>query len=683
MNLQKIHILNLFSYDDTEINLQNYNVVVGPNNSGKTNLVRVLKLLQTSNQFTYTDLPQEFKFNKDKPTLISLHLKLSDEETRILLQYIFHKSISKQQFPEHIKNIQLSILWTDTVSPDSRPQNYFCRFNNGITLFHEHGDTSISYHEKIDDVMSFMLSFKKNSLKLHDPEISEKFEATHKISPNHLFDDEEIFIKFLEEITSLREFFILDGKTCRLNHSLTISYNSDPPKHFEKEGFDFIEIVPTTSHNSDLWQVLDHILQKNIVIMKEFNFNYDSLVFNLQNLNQKGEKLYKRIQSEFEHLFEGITFELRTVTKKKPYNEKTVETHIIIIETNEEEFLLKHSASGFFEAITILYSILNTKDHVIVLDEPALHLHPNKISDLSQQLMKMPSNARNQIIIITHSPYFLPYDVFFQDYLFNWNYLEKESDRLRLRRFLINTFGNDWKSMYSLEKIDQNNIKVRNKKEKEIFLELCNSELLIKTDVQQIKLPIKHDGKNVIVFSRNLPSSVVSYVKKLKRKSIIIQPKNDFSPTLKPYLFKPDVFFSKFTVLVEGAGDEMALKSISDFLWGLFQHHNITVVNVNGKENIDLFAAILKTYEIPYVAMVDDDYSGLEDVIKHDGKLEDILEHLGWDRRKGEHIDPNEAYEFVSNLIRTEDGRKKIMNSSLGKPIHVALSHLEIPLDSI
>ena len=71
---------------------------------------------------------------------------------------------------------------------------------------------------------------------------------------------------------------------------------------------------------------------------EEFDFDYETLVLDLQELNQKGEKLYKRVQSEFEHLFEGITFELRTITQQKPYSEKTNRTHIIITETNGDEF---------------------------------------------------------------------------------------------------------------------------------------------------------------------------------------------------------------------------------------------------------------------------------------------------------------------------------------------------------
>lgn len=683
MHLKRIHLSNLFSYDEAEINLQDYNVIVGPNNSGKTNLVRLMKLFQGKDQFNYLNLPQVIKFDKQTSTFISMHLKLSDEEARILLQYIFHKHIPKQQFPKHVKNIQLAILWTDTVSTEPRPQSIFCRFENGIILFHEDGDTSVSYCAKISDPVKYMLSFKVNSLKLIDPVSAERFLAVHKITPQHLFDEEDIFEKFLELETPLRNFFELDNKTGRLNHSLLIEYNNDQPHQFQKDGFDFLGLHPSSRQSSDFWQILDHVLKKNIIIMKEFDFDYDQLVLNLQELNKRGEKLYKRIQNEFSNLFEGNSFELRTMSREIQFSSPEVTTHIIITEPNGDEFLLEFSASGFFEAIAILYAILNTQDHVLVLDEPALHLHPNKISDLSQQLMKMPSDVRNQIIVITHSPYFLPYDVFFQDYLFNWNTIEQEHDRLRLRRFLINTFGNEWKTMHKLEKLSKTSAFVENKTGGKLFLEVSDSKLLIKNEKNYlIELSLHQNEKDILVFSRNLPSSLVSYVKKSKRRSDIIQNKSDFPPLLKPHLFKPEVFFSKFTILVEGPGDEMALKAISDFLWGLFQHHNIATINVNGKENIDSFITILKAYEIPYVSMVDDDYSGTEDVIKHNGKLEDVLELLGWDRKK-DHIDPNESYEFISDLMRTKDGKKKIMDSSLGKPIKTALSYMDIEIDKV
>jgi AAA15 family ATPase/GTPase len=45
MKIKSIQIKNLYSYKDASFSFGNYNVIVGRNASGKTNLIRILKLL--------------------------------------------------------------------------------------------------------------------------------------------------------------------------------------------------------------------------------------------------------------------------------------------------------------------------------------------------------------------------------------------------------------------------------------------------------------------------------------------------------------------------------------------------------------------------------------------------------------------------------------------------------------
>ena len=58
-------IENLRSFENGGFNFEEYNVIVGPNNSGKTSPLRVLKTLASS-EFLNLSITQEIKFDQGK-----------------------------------------------------------------------------------------------------------------------------------------------------------------------------------------------------------------------------------------------------------------------------------------------------------------------------------------------------------------------------------------------------------------------------------------------------------------------------------------------------------------------------------------------------------------------------------------------------------------------------------------
>ena len=77
---------------------------------------------------------------------------------------------------------------------------------------------------------------------------------------------------------------------------------------------------------------------------------------------------------------------------------------------------------------------------------------------------------------------------------------------------------------------------------------------------------------------------------------------------LENYNFKPEIFFSRCNILVEGAGDEAAIAAISESLNKVFDELSIHIMNVGGKDTMEKYVPILDAYSIPHVALVDDDY---------------------------------------------------------------------------
>jgi predicted ATP-dependent endonuclease of OLD family len=77
----------------------------------------------------------------------------------------------------------------------------------------------------------------------------------------------------------------------------------------------------------------------------------------------------------------------------------------IVIEVNNGQYEIPYDqiGSGIFEIISIITHLFGTKQKLLVLDEPEIHLHPHAQRMLSTLIKEYSSN--NQTICITHSPY--------------------------------------------------------------------------------------------------------------------------------------------------------------------------------------------------------------------------------------------------------------------------------------
>ena len=80
MNISNIIIRNFLSFDSIEIPFENYSVIVGPNASDKTNIVRILKFLSDKTT-TINDkrLDVKSKFNESQPSSLWIDFSLNND----------------------------------------------------------------------------------------------------------------------------------------------------------------------------------------------------------------------------------------------------------------------------------------------------------------------------------------------------------------------------------------------------------------------------------------------------------------------------------------------------------------------------------------------------------------------------------------------------------------------------
>ena len=66
MRLQHIQIENLLSFEYAEFSLDAYTIIVGPNNAGKTNLLRILDMISKNENLELLQIDRKHRFDPEK-----------------------------------------------------------------------------------------------------------------------------------------------------------------------------------------------------------------------------------------------------------------------------------------------------------------------------------------------------------------------------------------------------------------------------------------------------------------------------------------------------------------------------------------------------------------------------------------------------------------------------------------
>ncbi len=97
--LEKVEVKNFLSYKDTNFSdLKNYNVLIGKNNAGKSNLFKLFKLISRNITFENSYL---FNNDDDLDASISLTFKLSDDLRREIFESLYKANLLKNIFQKN------------------------------------------------------------------------------------------------------------------------------------------------------------------------------------------------------------------------------------------------------------------------------------------------------------------------------------------------------------------------------------------------------------------------------------------------------------------------------------------------------------------------------------------------------------------------------------------------------
>lgn len=595
MKIRNLRFNNLYSYEQCSMPLGSYNVIVGPNNSGKTNITRILKLLISGERHQNLEritIRKELRFKPDHDSFVSMEAEFSDKEARLLAQFILLRSVkADDEVLSTFKRANIIITWSKTPDPDNvSPDLLLVRFDNGFTLYQmENYPFYLSYTRQLpDDLGSFKQIISEIKQLDRDLNLTNKFAEIHGYGYEKLRQNKELETALLDP-DELQKLFSIDDATISAQTSKGLQYANNTDYNVELYTF-LYPGIERRDYNSDFWVLVRNILRDSIVLVKEIRPTYEELAEMIFLLKTRAEfqKEYQELADRFREIFVGINFDVfERESTSTPAESREIEKYIQVSNGNDSRgFRLEDSASGFFEILYILAQIANSSNRILVLDEPALHLHPTKITLLSRVLTR---NTSNQTVIVTHSPKFL-------------------------------------------------------------------EQKILQTE----------KGSRLI------------YVRRENGISKAITPKSNFNK-IKKHEFKGEVFFSQCNILVEGPADHATLIAASELLGDLFTRYDVEVINVDGKESFEKWFEMLDAFNIPWIAMADQDFkpnAGYQErVIRLDGKLEDLFRKLGWNG-SGK-LTSTQAYDFITQ-IKDEERKKQLFDTEIGHVISQSLHLIHV-----
>ena len=170
------------------------------------------------------------------------------------------------------------------------------------------------------------------------------------------------------------------------------------------------KFVKKSEKHVDFYTLIYRLFADNIIILDELRYvkpeakiddnNVVSLLFNLKNsVNLDERKRYEEIVKRFREITCGYKF---SVVLKRKGEEKYAK--LLITDKDGFQIPVENAGSGLRELIIILTTIHGHKNKIILLDEPALHLHHTVQRTIFDDIKK---DDKNQYFIITHSPFFV------------------------------------------------------------------------------------------------------------------------------------------------------------------------------------------------------------------------------------------------------------------------------------
>ncbi|MBA7643625.1 hypothetical protein ES703_51356 [subsurface metagenome] len=401
--LSNIKIKNFLSYKDAEFeNLKDYNVLIGKNNAGKSNLFRLLKFLCKEFNFKLSnEFHSDLLFNKDTNSLslISLIFRLSEDFRVEIFKQLYKANYLRRVFNKN--EVHHGFLKSNEWTKEEIAINWLLKegFLHSIQI-------------------TFNFNQSKNSLFISEISgIHKRFEIPIPFFQTEIKNESQLYVKSLlnnQQSNSVifSEFFggVLGKMQSKEDSNMNLKqitrklYAKDYCQNCDMLNLIFIEFydyfINSISHISAdrHFYGSDFIEDISNEGLDEVGRNFEKYIFQQEN-DPIGKTWMKELNEEVKNYFPT----LRTLSQR--YQNKRTEFYVL--ETNHDVIIDKsRMGSAFMHLSFILAFLKNIKpDAILLIEEPELFMFPGLQKKILDKFMSISDNI--QIFITTHSRYFL------------------------------------------------------------------------------------------------------------------------------------------------------------------------------------------------------------------------------------------------------------------------------------
>lgn len=399
--LSNIKIKNFLSYKDAEFeNLKDYNVLIGKNNAGKSNLFRILSLLEQnakSNTFHKSYLYDE---SEDLDANIYLTFELSTEFRQEIFEILYNKGYLKKVFTTH--QDQKGFLLRNQWENKEIALDWLCK--QGIYNFVK---LNIEYNKGYNNLIIRDIKVIHNDFET-EQKIYEGRDVDNGVQPTiHGYTKQTgVSMTFGKSLTKYNSQRADDIQHNSLYSLVRIDFNSlkslkdhNPilPKIFFNVLREFLFSTYIIPHDRQFWGISETTHVKDTVLDLNGN-NFVKFIHKLIATDQKAwlDDLNDELRQYFYQVNELTQIVIDGDQSALILKEKGLETKL----------RLEKMGSGILNIAFFLIWIKKLrKDKFLFIEEPELFLFPGLQKKILDKFLSISNNI--QIFITTHSRYFL------------------------------------------------------------------------------------------------------------------------------------------------------------------------------------------------------------------------------------------------------------------------------------
>ena len=396
LHLKRVSIKNLLSFEHAEFSLDAYTVIVGPNNSGKTNLLRILDRVSQNVNLEYLQINRRHKLDPDEPSEIALSLVLSEAEAKMFFQCIFGQNAQIGKVSEDLRILDVTIFWDKDPVDVMHPKFTLYRFGSGFTIAANTSNENIAFD--VRSVFSDEEDYKSqvDSWRTADPQ--KNFGSLVQrlgLLRHDALENKELFRDAI--LDGKRFVRIANGNAVKLPMSINYDSNTDTPLTRLIKGRTYQDQFQTITAGT----VLNRIFEDGFTLVREVYPTHEELSKNLAALRNSDYDKYNNVCNDFKEISGGIEVQAEQ-------DDSNAEQ--ILFLDDDRRCNISDSASGYYALTCILCMLSGKTSGLVAIDEPEVHLHPEMVSRLHKRLGAIASQNDVQIVIITHSPRFVTFE---------------------------------------------------------------------------------------------------------------------------------------------------------------------------------------------------------------------------------------------------------------------------------